>query len=112
MTKKTTGFVKVKGRLCEYSFKPDKKEPELLIFKCPAANIVQYYPAENVAELLADLPEIILMSGATRTEPSTREKVAFLVSSDEKRLIEKNATQSGFSSVSAFTRSKLLERRD
>ena len=109
MTEKTTGFVKVKGRLCEYSFEPDKKEPELLIFKCSAANIVQYYPAENVAELLADLPEIILMSRATRKKQSAKEKVVFHVSSDEKRLIEKNASQSGSSSISAFARSKLLE---
>ena len=109
MTQKTTGFVKVKGQLCEYSFEPDKKEPELLIFKCPEASIVQYYPREDIASLLEDLPEIILMSRAARKEQSGEERVVFRVSSEEKRQIESNASRGGFSSISAFARSRLLE---
>jgi len=91
--------VSLNHRKYDYTVKP--LSGSRVFFACPAANISQEFPAEDLAELLRDLPELIL---AEKNYSQAAEVVRFRVQPSEKQLIEQRALARGFPSVSAFIR--------
>ena len=69
--------------------------------ECEAANIGQPFQNEDIPALLMDLPNLILAEKEYRKE---QDMIRFRVSSEDKRMIEKLASERGYTSVSEFMR--------
>ncbi len=90
-----------------YPYTIKKLNSKASFFECKAANIAQEFLNEDIVPLLTDLPELILSEKNYRAE--NKEVIRFRLTAEEKSQIEKNAIQSGYSTVSAFLRSLALK---
>lgn len=84
----------------------EKRKGGLVRVECIAANVAQDFLAEDVADLLIDLPNLIIAEKEYQNRQS--DIVRFRVSLEDKKLIEKKAAKQGFSSVSEYMRSLAL----
>ena len=102
--KTLNSFITVQNKKYPYSL--EKKRGGVIFIECKDANIAQEFLAEDVAELLIDLPNLIV---AEKEYHSNRtEIVRFRVSSKDKREIEKIALKKGYSSISEYIRDTVM----
>ncbi|MDA1060867.1 MAG: hypothetical protein O3B47_03680 [bacterium] len=79
-----------------------------VLFECPIANISQGFLKEDIAELLMDLPELILDEIAYKK--AQKDVVRFRLSAEEKKKIQRYAFKSGFNSISSYLRAIALKK--
>jgi len=96
--------VTINNKKYEYIIKPINKK--LVFFECPGARISQKFEAEDIPELLVDLPDIIL--SIIEFDKKQNNVIRFRVSSEEKNAIQKKAVKAGYSTISAFLRALAL----
>lgn len=101
---KTSATITVQNK--KYSYSLEKRKANLVYVECVAANIAQEFLAEDIADLLIDLPNLIVAEKEYQSRQS--DVVRFRVSTEDKKRIEKKATQEGFASVSEYIRSLAL----
>ncbi len=93
-------FVTLNNRKYFYSLR--KVNSKTTYFECEAANISQPFQNEDIAELLIDLPNLIL------SEKEYLEKqnivIRFRVNVNDKKLIEEKASKNGFKTISDYLR--------
>ncbi|MFH1890218.1 MAG: hypothetical protein ABIJ91_01465 [Candidatus Kuenenbacteria bacterium] len=97
-------FITLNNKKYPYALKPSEKD--VTFVKCEAAKISQEFLNEDIPNLLNDLPNLILAEKNYNKEQI--EMIRFRVNPKDKRLIEKKATQKGYSTVSAFLRDLAL----
>lgn len=98
------GTLTVQHKKYEYTLK--KKNKDVIFFECKGARISQDFLAEDIPDLLIDLPNLII---AEKEHQKNRgEVVRFRVSSEDKHKIEKKAAQEGYNSISDYVRSVAL----
>ena len=98
--KKVTSTITVNNK--KYNYSLEKKSRDTIFVECKEANIAQEFLAEDVAELLIDLPNLIV-AGKEHSKKQT-EVVRFRISSTDKSKIEKKEVKEGFGSVSDYMR--------
>lgn len=86
----------------KYFYTMNSITKETTFIECEAAKIAQEFLNEDVPSLLIDLPNLIISEKEHNKKQS--EVMRFRVSSDDKKNIEKKATEKGYSSVSSFLR--------
>lgn len=97
---KTNAHITVKNKQHPYSL--EKKRGGIVHFVCKAANIDQDFLAEDVSELIIDLPALIIAEQEyDKTQEST---IRFRVSAKDKKKIEQRAIEKGYDSVSKYLR--------
>lgn len=97
-------FVTVNNKKYFYTLRNlDKKT---VFVECEAANIAQEFLKEDVADLLIDLPNLILAE--KEYKPGQSEIIRFRLDSDDKKAILMKAQKNGYKTVSAFLRSLAL----
>lgn len=101
---KTSAIITVQNK--KYSYSLEKQKGGLVYVECAAANISQEFLAEDVADLLIDLPNLIVAEKEYQDRQS--DVVRFRVSVEDKKRIEKKAAKEGYSSVSEYIRSLAL----
>ncbi len=101
---KTSATITVQNK--KYSYSLEKRKGGLVYVECAVASIAQEFLAEDVADLLIGLPNLIVAEKEYQNHQS--DVVRFRVSSEDKKLIEKKAAEEGFSSVSEYIRSRAL----
>ena len=102
--KKAVAQISVGGK--KYPYNLTKNKDGSVRFVCEAANINQDFLAEDIANLLVDLPELIILEKDYKKENSVT--IQFRVSPSDKKKIEKKAVQSGYPTVSAYARDLVL----
>lgn len=98
--KKIVSSITVHNKKYEYSL--EEKKGNKIFVTCKAANIAQDFLAEDVANLLIDLPNLIIAEKEYGKKQS--EVIRFRISPMDKNKIEKRATQKGYDSVSDYMR--------
>jgi len=73
---------------------------------CKAANVDQDFLNQDVADLLLDLPNLVLAEQEHKLRQS--EVIRFRVSSEDRIAIEKRAAKEGYGSISEFLRNLAL----
>ena len=97
-------FVTVNNKKYFYTLKSvDKKS---VFVECDAANIGQEFLKEDVADLLIDLPNLILAE--KEYKPGQSEVIRFRLEAEDKKAILMKAQKNGYKTVSAFLRSLAL----
>ena len=86
----------------KYNYSLEKKSKDTIFVECKDANIAQEFLAEDVAALLIDLPNLIIVEKEHNKKQT--EVVRFRISSTDKSKIEKKAVKEGFGSVSDYMR--------
>ncbi|MCA9360112.1 hypothetical protein KC850_03685 [Candidatus Kaiserbacteria bacterium] len=102
--KNVTGVVTVQNK--KYTYTLTKKAKETINVECEAAKINQEFLSEDVADLLIDLPNLILAEKNYQKKQS--DVIRFRISPEDKIRIEKKAIRNGFSSVSDYMRDLAL----
>jgi hypothetical protein len=102
--KKVIGGVTVQNK--KYSYILTKKNREEVHVKCEAANVDQLFAAEDIADLLIDLPNLILAEKEYQKKQS--DVIRFRISPQDKIKIERKAVKEGYSSVSEYMRNLAL----
>lgn len=102
--KKTTATITVQNK--KYSYDLEKRKGNFVYIECAAANIAQEFLAEDIADLLLDLPNLIVAEKEHQSRYS--DVVRFRVSLEDKKQIEKKAAKEGYSSVSEYIRNLAL----
>jgi len=74
--------------------------------ECKAAHIDQDFLNQDIADLLLDLPNLVLAEQEHKLKQS--DVIRFRVSSEDRIAIEKRAAKEGYSSVSGFLRDLAL----
>jgi hypothetical protein len=97
---KTNATVTVKNT--QYPYLLEKKQGGIVRMVCKAANIDQEFLAEDVSELILDLPALIIAEQQYETTQDT--VIRFRVSARDKQRIEKKAIEKGYSSISQYLR--------
>ncbi len=97
---KTNASITVKNK--HYPYTLEKRETGVVHMICKAANINQEFLAEDVSELILDLPALIVAEQNCNQTQDTL--IRFRVSAKDKRLIEKKALEKGYDSVSKYLR--------
>lgn len=100
----TKHFIAINNKKYFYTLKPASKNTTIIA--CKDANISQEFPNEDVVNLLNDLPNLIIAEKKHKKQQS--ETIRFRVSSNDKKMIEKKALQTGYSSVSSYLRDLAL----
>ncbi len=90
----------------KYPYTLERKRGGAIFVECQDANIAQEFLAEDVAELLIDLPNLIIAE--KEYHEARTEVVRFRVSSKDKREIEKTALKKGYSSLSEYIRDTVM----
>lgn len=98
--KKIISSLTVNNKKYEYTLQ--EKKSGVIFVECKDANIAQDFLAEDVANLLIDLPNLIIAEKAHDKKHS--EVVRFRLSSEDKHRIEKKAAKEGFGSLSGYMR--------
>ena len=101
---KTSATITVQNK--KYSYSLEKRKSNLVYVECDAASLAQEFLAEDVADLLIDLPNLIVAEKGYQSRQS--DVVRFRVSVEDKKRIEKKAAKEGYSSVSDYIRSLAL----
>jgi hypothetical protein len=97
---KTNASITIRNK--RYPYTLEKTESGVVRMICKSANIDQEFLAEDVSELILDLPALIMTE---QEYDSARDTVIrFRVSAKDKRLIEKKAVEKGYDSVSKYLR--------
>lgn len=93
-------FVTVNNKKYFYTLRNvDKKS---VFVQCDAANIGQEFLKEDVADLLIDLPNLILAE--KEYKPGQSDIIRFRLEADDKKAILLKAHKNGYKTVSAFLR--------
>lgn len=91
-----------------YDYMITYQDEEMCFFECQAANIAQYYPSEDLATLLKELPELIITEQNYRKDAQNL-RLQIRVTKEEKDAIEKKAHRAGFRNISTFMRDIALQ---
>ena len=98
-------FLKMGRKSYKYSITPiNRKE---VYFECEAAGIAQEFLAQDIPNLLMELPDLILSE--IEFNKTYNQMIRFRITSDEKRQIQKNAIKNGYNNISAFIRDLALK---
>lgn len=97
---KTNATVTVKNK--QYPYTLEKKRVGIVHMVCKAAKIDQEFLAEDVSELILDLPALIVAEQDFKGAQDT--VIRFRVSARDKHRIEKKAFAQGYNSVSKYLR--------
>lgn len=97
---KTQFSITVKNK--KYPYTLEKKSKGIIRVVVPSASINQDFLEEDIAQLIFDLPELIVAEEKYKEKQSN--VIRFRVTDEEKRNIEKKAMREGFTSVSAYLR--------
>ena len=98
--KRVEGVVSVQNKKYPYSL--TEKKNDVVFVEWKAANVAQDFLKEDVANLLIDLPSLIV---AEKQYQATQSNVVrFRITPAAKKQIEKKAVESGFKSVSEYMR--------
>ncbi len=103
--KKIKNTISVNGKKYEYTLKENKKN-NLVYVECDGAKIAQDFLKEDIANLILNLPNLILAE--KEYSKKTSEVIQFRVTPKTKRDIEKKALKEGFDSVSSYIRKQIL----
>lgn len=87
----------------KYFYTLSKTNKDAVHVICPAANIDQDFLREDIADLLIDLPNLILAEKKYRADQD--DIIRFRINAGDKRKIALLATQNGFNSISGYLRS-------
>ncbi len=98
--KKVTAKMTVNNK--KYNYSLTKKKNNIIFVECKDANISQEFLAEDVANLLIDLPNLIIAEKDYASKQS--EVIRFRISSEDKKAVEKKAVAGGYGSVSDYLR--------
>jgi hypothetical protein len=98
--KKITSNITVNNKRYKYILQGKKKG--VIFVECKNANIAQDFLAEDVADLLIDLPNLIIAEKEYSEKQS--EVVRFRISPQDKNKIEKKAVKEGYGSLSDYIR--------
>jgi len=98
MKHKTKHFITVHNKRYPYTLTQVNKNS--IHVYCKDANISQEFLNEDIAALLIDLPNLILVEKKYQNEQT--EVIRFRVRPEDKKLIEQKALKKGFKSVSGF----------
>ena len=101
---KTKATITVKNKMYPYTLEKTSTNTVHLVSK--DARIDQGFLAEDVSEIIMDLPSLII----AEQEYSKRQSdtIRFRVSASDRKKIEKKAMANGFDSVSGYLRFKAL----
>ncbi len=97
---KVLSTLTVHNRKYTYSIVPKTKE--IVRVECEAARISQDFLKEDLADLLIDLPNLIIAEKEQKDRQS--DVLRFRVSPEDKSKIEERATKAGFGTVSDYLR--------
>lgn len=97
---KTNAHITVKNK--HYPYTLEKKRGGVVHFVCKAASIDQDFPAEDVGELIIDLPALIITE--QEYDNAQDSVIRFRVSAQDKKRIEQRAIEKGYDSVSNYLR--------
>jgi len=100
-------YIIIGNRRHGYTIKPARKVTLLI---CESANIAARFPNDEIPNILAELPRIILEQYDTLESEPQNEVLRFRVSETEKGQIEENAYNAGYEYVSAYLRDVALQR--
>ena len=103
--KKITSTITIQNKKYEYSL--TERKDGIIFVECKAANIAQDFPAEDIANLIIDLPDLIIAEKNHNKNQS--EVIRFRITHKDKSLIEKKAIQEGYRSVSDYIRHLALQ---
>jgi site-specific DNA-adenine methylase len=98
--KKVVGVITVQNK--KYSYSVAKQTNGAVFVHCEAAKINQEFLVEDIADLLIDLPNLIVAEKEYQAQQS--DVLRFRVSAHDKKIIEKKAVDSGYASVSEYLR--------
>jgi len=90
----------------KYTYTLEKIDPESTYIICEAAGIDQGFLNEDLAEFLLHLPEYILEKEERK---KNEDRIAFRVTTEQKKAIQKKAFQKGHRSVSNFLKELALK---
>ncbi len=97
---KINATVTVKNK--QYPYTLEKKRSGVVHMVCKTAKIDQEFLAEDVSELILDLPTLIVAE--QKHKASQDDVIRFRVSARDKHRIEKKAITKGYDSVSKYLR--------
>ncbi len=89
-----------------YPYTLEKTSEGVLHFIAKDARIDQEFCAEDLSELLLDLPNLIIAEQEYNKKRG--DVIRFRVSGTDKERIEKNAIANGYDSVSQYVRARVL----
>lgn len=98
--KKIISYITVNNK--KYKYILEKRRLNTIFVECGGANISQDFLAEDVPNLLIDLPNLIVAEKKYSKKQS--EVLRFRVSSEDKYRIKKRATKEGYDSISDYMR--------
>ena len=101
----TTGVVTVQNK--KYPYTITKRKDNIVYIECVAAKVAQEFLAEDVADLLIDLPNLIVAEREYQERQS--DVLRFRVTAQDKQKIEKRAVAEGYASVSEYLRQLALK---
>jgi hypothetical protein len=101
-----TSTLTVQNKKYDYTLKPVSGDTSAVHFVCKAAKIDQEFLAEDIPNLIFDLPELIVAE--RNYEAGQSEIVRFRISSTDKKKIEQKAVAGGFATVSDYIRARAL----
>lgn len=102
--KKIKGYITVGNK--KYSYTLAKMKNKIIFAECLDAKISQEFLAEDIPNLLIDLPNLILAEKEYKKNQS--EIIRFRVSSQDKKKIKQKSTRQGFPTVSEYLRNLAL----
>lgn len=86
----------------KYNYTLTKKNKNIVRIVCEAAKIDQDFLAEDVTDLIFDLPALIIAEQEYQQNQSTQ--IQFRISPEDKAKVNKKAEAAGFKSVSEYLR--------
>lgn len=95
---KTKVSITLKNKVYPYTL--EKNKDGTIHFYSKDAKIDQDFLAEDVPDLIIDLPELILAQQSYDSNKS--ETIRFRVSAKDKAIIEKKAVKNGYTSISKY----------
>jgi len=98
--KKVVANITVNNKRYSYSLESIKKD--IVFVECKDANIAQEFPTEDIANLLIDLPNLIIAEKEYNKKQS--EIIRFRISPKDKNRIEEKAVKEGYESISDYMR--------
>lgn len=104
---KTKVSITVKNKVYPYTL--EKVGGDSVHVACKAAKVDQEFLKEDVADLILDLPNLIIAEQTYEKDQS--EVIRFRISSIDKKNIEKKAIKKGYNSVSGYLRDLALSSR-
>ncbi len=102
--KKIKSYITVNNK--KYLYSLEKRKDNIIFVECPEAKIAQEFLAEDVPNLLIDLPNLIATEKEYKKNQS--EIIRFRISQQDKKRVEQKAVKKGFTSVSGYLRDLAL----